>query len=147
MPDAQRRLVVRPRVRGAGGTVVLHELFEERRDPLQELGVARDDVARAQAAERTVRDLGVDRPERAAERDQLRIAEAAVGAHEPGRQLPRLREQAPADGVGVGAVGLRPLEDDRPEALDELPDRPRQDVVVAALRHHPGIIVARAPQT
>ena len=145
MPE--RRFVVRPRVRGAGGTVVLHELFEQRRDLLQELGVAGDDVALAQPAERTVRDLGVDRPERAAERDQLRIAEAAVGAHEPGRQLPRLREQAPADGVGVGAVGLRPLEDDRLEALDELPDRPRQDVVVAALRHHPGIIVARARQT
>ena len=110
-------------------------------------GVAGHDIALAQPAQRTVGDLGVDRAERAPERDELAITEAAVCAEEAGRELARLDEQAPPDRVGVGAAGLRPSQHHRLEAFDELADGPGQDVVAHLLVHHSGIIVARVGQT
>ena len=146
-PMPERGLVVRPRVRGAGRAVVLHELFEQRRDLLQELGVARDDVALAQPAERAVRDLRVDRAERAAERDQLasprrpsaHMNPAASCRASASRPRPMASGSAPWASGHWRTTGCRRSTNSR-TAL-------RQDVVVAALRHHPGIIVARAPQT
>ena len=144
MADPERGFVVRPRVRRSAGAVVLGELLEQRRRVLDEVRVACHDVALAEVAERPVGDFGLDRAERAPERDQLPITEPTVGADEAGRELPGLHEQSATDRVGVGALGLGPPQHDGLQALDELADRPGQDVVAAPVVHHPAIIVARA---